>query len=143
MSLVNIPTQVWQSIFFDLVSLPEMVRCDLATSSFSRSVSPFCTIFSEHLFTFSEKNKLASTHLEKFLWWMQSRNVYLKELFVQTNCSPQWGEILKWTGNRIRLFTLQAFSSKAIIFEFMASFCTNLASLAIKYSSTISNHSLQ
>lgn len=107
MSLLDVPCAVWQSLLFNWVSLPELIRFDFAVSSNTTAVVqmlPF--IIKNRSMPHCVELKRRQMHLDKLLLWMKARKVYLTCISKRFATDPEWGPILKWTGCTIRRLSL-------------------------------------
>lgn len=129
LQFLDIPSEVWQRILFDWITLPEVVRFDLAVTSFS--INPFNCGYSDHHFSFTNEKFLRAEYLSTLLAWFKLRNVHLKYIFVGTNDPTQWNQIFEWTGRTVRNLTINGVSEKIV--QSAGLFCTNLEALSLQY----------
>lgn len=136
MSLLDVPAVLWHSLLFNWVSFPELIRFDCAVSSGKEDDNLLHTVYSGCNFRFSGNEKLLSLHLDKLLQWMKSRKVYFASLAVKYNATaPQWGQILKWTGNTIRNLRMSDPDVECVSLS-----CKNLEQLYLEFPTTNAEH---
>lgn len=103
--------------------LSDLIRFDCAVHSLYPHLS---TMYSDCNYSFSDKEKLQSFHLDKLLIWMKARNVYFERLSITTNeTAPQWAKILEWTGSKVRI------SLYTDMIEVISLFCMKLERMKI------------
>lgn len=127
MSLLTAPVDLWQSLLFSWISLPELIRFDIAITSTKSDNNQFHFLFADCHFSFTDHKRLLPVHLDKLLCWLKERKVYFNNLSITCANESQWSRILELTRT-----TVQTLSISTPLLECVSLYCTKLEELNIE-----------
>lgn len=135
MSILDLPSQVFQCILLDWISLPDLIRFDQAGAKCKTgNALEMQTLYGGHHCSFSDQCRLRRIEqLESLLLWMQSRKVYFNEIYLQTNLIVPWGNVFKHTGNTVKSLTIAHSCVYTNALESTLIHCNALCELTLHY----------